>query len=79
MADPQAPSRDAPDDRGRTPSPRIGLPAPRRSYTLPILLALAAFALVIGARLLWGGMEPSHHTTDDPAATASPPAAPSTN
>ena len=35
----------------------VGLPRSRRTYALPILLALAVFALVIVGRLLWQATE----------------------
>jgi hypothetical protein len=50
------PSRESSTAPGRAPAPKpddFGLPRANSSFVLPALIALAVFALIIGARLLW--------------------------
>ncbi len=77
--DPQLPSREAPGGRHRPGSSQIGLPRARRSYALPILIALITFVIVISARLYWGGLERGHAMLPAQPETSSTPAAPSGN
>ena len=55
--EPAAPPRDSSTAPNRLPMPdpaRIGLPRARRNYVLPAVLALAAFVIIMAARLIWG-------------------------
>jgi hypothetical protein len=55
--DPHSPSRESTSGTHRLTVPEpddIGLPRARRSYVLPISIAIAVFALLILARLVWG-------------------------
>jgi hypothetical protein len=52
----------------------VGLPRSRRTYALPILIGLIAFALVILVRLVWGTFNAAEVT--DEAFTPGDPAAP---
>jgi hypothetical protein len=81
--DPYPTYRDGPTTphRATTSKPTdVGLPIGRRTYALPILIGLAVFALVIIARVLWGGFQMAESTDeamnpgDAPAVSA--PAAP---
>jgi hypothetical protein len=51
-----APSRESsPTHRLTVPDPEaLGLPRTKRSYVLPVGIALAVFALIILVRLVWG-------------------------
>ncbi|MGH6925644.1 MAG: hypothetical protein ACRED5_18100 [Propylenella sp.] len=60
MAASERPDRFAPSREGPTPHrlsvpepEEIGLPRARRSYVVPILIALAVFALIVLVRFLW--------------------------
>jgi hypothetical protein len=50
-----APARESPPPHRLTvPEPvEIGLPHARRGYVVPILIALAVFALIVLVRFLW--------------------------
>jgi hypothetical protein len=55
--DPYAPSRESTPATHRLTVPEpghIGLPRAKRNYVLPIAIAIAVFALLILARLVWG-------------------------
>jgi hypothetical protein len=44
-----------PPHRLSVPDPEdIGLPRAKRSYVLPLVIALALFVVIIALRLLWG-------------------------
>jgi hypothetical protein len=54
-----APRRDAPgseSERQAQRSPDEAPQSPRRNYRLAIVMALIVFALLIGVRVLWGGL-----------------------
>jgi hypothetical protein len=50
-----APSREAPGFQDR-PDEALAQ-EPRRSYVVPLAIALAVFVILIVARVVWGGME----------------------
>jgi hypothetical protein len=55
--DPFAPPRDRSTEPHRLTVPEpddIGLPRAKRSYVLPLAIALAVFVLIILFRLVWG-------------------------
>lgn len=55
--DPYAPSRESTTATHRLTVPEpghIGLPRAKRSYALPIAIAITVFVLLILARLVWG-------------------------
>jgi hypothetical protein len=68
--DSPAPSRGA---TGTKPTD-VNLPRSRRTYSLPILIGLIVFALVIIVRIVWGSFNAG--TTADEAMTPGDPAAP---
>ena len=49
----------------------VGLPRSRRTYAIPMLIGLIVFAVVLLARVLWGGIEMSE-TQDDVMETGGP-------
>jgi hypothetical protein len=81
--DPYPTYRDGPTTPHRATASKptdVGLPIARRTYALPILIGLAVFALVIIARILWGGFQMAESTdeamTPGDAPAVSAPAAP---
>src|SRR5687767_11007598 len=81
--DPYPTYRDGPTTPHRVTSTKatdVNLPRARRTYALPILLALAVFALVIVGRLLWQAVETvdadAPFAVEDPATPAATSEAP---
>jgi len=71
-----APRRDAPGSEREAQAGQQsadGPKTPRRNYALAIVMALLVFALLIGVRVLWGGLG-SRHPSLPPATTQEPPA-----
>jgi hypothetical protein len=56
LPDPGAPSREAPGSPQAERPPAEKPTRPRRNYALAITIALVVFALLIGMRVLWGGL-----------------------
>jgi hypothetical protein len=55
------------------------LPEPRRSYVVPLAIAIAVFVILIAARTFWGMSENPRMTSPAPAETEAPISAPATS
>ncbi len=73
---PNGPPREAPRRNGSGRPDDHGPPPPRRNYPLAIILALIVFALLIGVRVLSGGMNPRHIGLGGALEGTPPPSAP---
>lgn len=72
------PSREANGDELDSPQPAIPdvTPVPRRNYLMAIVIGLIVFALLVGIRVFWGGMESRHGAPSLPQAEEMAPKEP---
>jgi hypothetical protein len=56
--------------------PGSGLPEARRSYVVPLAIAIAVFVILIAVRTFWGMMDSPRITAPTPAETEAPTRSP---